>query len=296
MDFYTIANKHFTITIARQGGAVVKAQYKGEDILREHVNYTNDFSILRTGCFPLVPFGNRIENNTFSFESTHYEVFKNIGFDPLHVHGDAWLEDWELHSHEEEGMSIKVSIASTKNPYHYEAYQHFKITEDDFTITLKVINKGKRLPFGLGFHPFFPLTKDTMLFAKASCYWTEKEHFLPDEKKPLEPELDFNAPNLVPHTWCNNCFEGWDGSAIIRYPHNTLNIHVKAPLSNYYFLFVSSREFEKNYHDDYFCFEPMTHCANAHNQSSLGGLQVLNKGACLSLSMSLSPYFSQSTM
>lgn len=293
MDFYTIANNNFNIVVATQGGAIIKAQYKAEDILREHVNYKNAFNILSTGCFPLVPFGNRIENNTFSFENATYEVFKNIEFDPLHLHGNGWLETWQLHSYGYDSISLKVNVDFMKNPYSYEAYQHFKITENEFTITLEVINKGKKLPFGLGFHPFFPLTKDTMLLAKARCYWTEKEYFLPDEKKALESSIDFNSFRIIEHRWINNCFEGWDGNAIIFYPHNALNIHVKAPLSSYYFLFVSNREFEKDYTDDYFCFEPMTHCANAHKLNTLGGLQVLNTEQSLSLTMSLSPYFSQ---
>ena len=132
-----------------------------------------------------------------------------------------------------------------------------------------------------------------MLHAKARYYWTEKTGFLPHERKALQDTIDFSNTLAIPHTWHNICFEGWDGDAVISYPESELTIGVTAPSCAYYFLFVSDTHFDPHYNEDYFCFEPMTHCANAHNVQKLGGLHILENGQSLSCTMALTPCLMQ---
>ena len=55
----------WNITIdPKHGAGVLKCQYDGQDISR----HTPDGVPFDVGCFPLVPFSNRIENGRFEFQ------------------------------------------------------------------------------------------------------------------------------------------------------------------------------------------------------------------------------------
>ena len=74
--------------------------------------------------------------------------------------------------------------------------QAFHLTADTLTVTLSVTNQGaETLPFGTGWHPYFPLSPQTRIQAQASGYWLEREQWLAGEFcEQLPQELDFNQP------------------------------------------------------------------------------------------------------
>jgi aldose 1-epimerase len=57
-----------------------------------------------------------------------------------------------------------------------------------------------------------------------------------------------------------------------------------------YFVFMSDTRFEPEFAEDYFCFEPMTHRADAHHAVDLGGLVVLAPGASLTGEVRFKPH------
>lgn len=66
--------------------------------------------------------------------------------------------------------------------YHYRVSQAFHLTADTLTVTLSVTNQGaETLPFGTGWHPYFPLSPQTRIQAQASGYWLEREQWLAGE-------------------------------------------------------------------------------------------------------------------
>jgi aldose 1-epimerase len=139
------------------------------------------------------------------------------------------------------------------------------------------------MPFGLGHHPFFPLTPRTRLFAPATAFWSEKHDYLPDRRGEVPADLDYSAPGPVPERWINNGFEGWTGRARIEWPEHQLALDLSAPDCTRYFLFRSDTTFDPTFKGDFFCFEPMTHSANVHGRDD-GGLVILHPGEEFSLS------------
>ncbi|ETJ44869.1 hypothetical protein Q604_UNBC01130G0001, partial [human gut metagenome] len=81
-------------------------------------------------------------------------------------------------------------------------------------------NQGaETLPFGTGWHPYFPLSPQTRIQAQASGYWLEREQWLAGEFcEQLPQELDFSQLAPLPHQWVNNGFAGWNGQARIEQP------------------------------------------------------------------------------
>ena len=235
-------------------------------------------------AFPLAPFGNRIADNRFIFEGREFRLAPNTTDDPCRLHGDGWLADWEIAGVTERRVDLRLVIsANAASPYAYEAHQVVVLDEAGMSLTLSVTNRsGERLPFGLGLHPYFPLTASTTLMAPAGDYWREGAGFLPVERRPPPADLDFSRARPLPQRWLNNGFEDWRGVAEIRWPERALGMRIEAdPLFNRYVLFQPDSRFDPAWRGDWFCFEPMSHSPAAHRMTDGGGLAPLAPGEML---------------
>ena len=148
-------------------------------------------------------------------------------------------------------------------------------------MTLAVTNQGaETLPFGTGWHPYFPLSPQTRIQAQASGYWLEREQWLAGEFcEQLPQELDFNQLAPLPRQWVNNGFAGWNGKARIEQPQEGYAIIMETtPPAPCYFIFVSDPAFDKGYAFDFFCLEPMSHAPDDHHRPEGGDLIALAPG------------------
>jgi aldose 1-epimerase len=235
-------------------------------------------------CFPLIPFGNRIRGNRFPFAGQDYALEPNTDWDKHYLHGDGWASEWEVDEVTETFLALSLHHRLTsQSPYIYDGRQTVALSDRRMEVTLSVTNRGAvALPFGLGWHPFFPLTEQTTLRASARDYWEEGDGWLPTVRHALPRELDFNTARSLPRHWVNNGFEGWDGHAEIAWPDRGVSLVIDADsLFERYFVFVSDAGFDPTYRGDFFCFEPMSHSADAHHQPDGGGLRVLAPGETL---------------
>jgi aldose 1-epimerase len=235
----------------------------------------DDADALASSCYPLVPFGNRVKDNRFSFDGNEYRFQQNTAWDPHYLHGEGWLLHWSVTQALAHTVTLAFSHRGDGTPYAYHATQTFSLSEHELEMTLSVENHGEcALPFGLGWHPYFPMTPQTTLLAPAKTFWTEVEGWLPGEATPIPADLDFSRPAPLPHRWVNNGFEDWCGKAVITWPERAMELNLDAdPVFRHAFLFVSD----------------MTHLANGHNLPGLGGLHSLKPGQQLSGRIRLRP-------
>ncbi len=251
-------------------------------LLRQSIS--DDVDALGSSCYPLVPFGNRVKDNAFSFEGNDYRLKPNADWDKHYLHGEGWQADWSIINQTTASVDMSFTHSGGNTPYVYKASQRFAVDEAGLTMTLTVVNHGERaMPFGMGWHPYFPMTPRTTLLAPARKFWTEVEDWLPGEQTAIPEGLDFSSPAPLPHRWVNNGFEDWCGEALITWPERNTSLHLTAdPVFKHAFVFVSDTTFDPTFKRDYFCFEPMSHLANGHNMSGLGDLKVLGSGQSLS--------------
>lgn len=287
-DVLLLQNEEFALRVSRFGGSLLSATWRGIAFLKPTA--TAGAATLHFGaeaCFPLVPYGNRIGGNGFAFSGRRYELKPNTAADPLCLHGDGWLGAWELLSRSDAHLTLGYfHPESLGSPFVYDAEQQFRLTENAVSISLVVTNRGKQpMPFGLGFHPFFPRTPKTRLRASAKRIWSERVGHLPDTPGPIPIALGFTDGNTLPDQWMNNAYDGWDGTATIDWPELDLSVdvHTEGPFGRFMI-------YSPNAKADFFCFEPMTHLPNAHNFSGVGGgLVALNPGQSLVATMILIP-------
>lgn len=281
-----------SLTVSTDGGLIL-GFWRQQDGVRVPLlrDAPDNADALSSSCYPLVPFGNRVKDNRFEFEGQEYLFTANTAWDRHYLHGEGWQSPWGVDEQTSDRIVMSFRHHGDGTPYTYRATQAFALTANALQVTLFVENEGeKALPFGLGWHPYFPMTPQTTLLAPAKKFWTEAEGWLPGEATDIPADLDFSEPSSLPHRWVNNGFEDWSGEAVVSWPERGTRLRLTAdPLFQHAFVFVSDTAFDPQFKRDYFCFEPMSHLANGHNLPGLGGLQILSPGEVLSGSIGLRP-------
>jgi aldose 1-epimerase len=283
MTIHTLQHGALCLVVSEQCGAIEGFWHHDTPLLRPG---KQSGVAVESSCFPLVPFGNRINGNAFTWEGKTYTLAPNVAWDSHYLHGDGWLNHWTCEQNSADALTL--GYKHTHGVYFYFAQQRFTLNASSLSVTLTVTNEGdETLPFGLGWHPYFPLTDATRLQAKASGYWLEREQWLAGEYQGTLPDLlDFNQVNALPRQWVNNGFACWNGEALIRQAQYELRMTTEPP-APCYFVFVSDPEFDKGYAFDFFCIEPMSHAPDDHHRLHGGNLTALKPGESLSQTMVL---------
>ncbi len=284
VDVIRLEKGGLTVDVSPLGGFILSANWHAMPFLKPAASPGLASQVFGAEtCFPLVPFGNRIENNRFHFEGQDHALRPNTA-DPLVLHGDGWLKRWEILKQAPDGIVFRyVHDLNNGSPFAYEAIQTIDICDDSLSLSLTITNKAsRRLPYGLGFHPYFPRTQATRLFANVKRQWSERENHLPGEAGPLPTDLDFPNGRPLPGRWLNNAFDGWGGKARIELPETGLALSLEADaIFGHFVLYFPSED------SGFFCLEPMSHLPNAHSVKHFAGLVALEPGQQLSGRMTL---------
>jgi aldose 1-epimerase len=281
-----LRNGTTTAHIATKGGSILTLSWDEAPLLRPAAP---DALPAESACFPLVPFGNRIRGNRFAFDGREYTLAPNTLRDPHYLHGEGWRSDWTVTKHTANQLMLEHSHDGSSAPYEYNSEQSFRLLANGIELTLSVTNCGQRtMPYGIGWHPYFPLTPLTTLETRAGRMWSEEPGWLPGTPGPVPADLNFSRPATLPHRWVNNGFDEWSGRARLAWPERRLALTIDAdPIFRVMFLFVSNASFDPSYRRESFALEPMSHMADGHNQPDLGGLVPLSPGETISGSMRL---------
>ena len=273
---------HARLTVSAEGGAILRydALLTGRAPL-PLMKLAEDGQAF--GCQVLVPFSNRISGGGFNFDGRFHadrtERARRSISDPWRrfpktMAGGEKLADvlrswrWIM------ARSVLTDMPRTSGTLW---------TEGALTAHMEAENRAAiRLPYGLGFHPWFPRHPGTTLHAKAARVWLEDERHLPTGVVPIasRPQWDFSRPSLLPPAWVNNGFDGWDRRAEIAQSEDGVVLSIEAsPELGVYILYSPSPN------AGFFCFEPVSHVVDAHHGE---GLTVLEPGATMRAGMRIS--------
>ena len=228
----------------------------------------------------LAPFSNRI-SRPFAFGGQSYPVPANLPQEPFAIHGDAFQKPWTVAA--QSAADATLTLRGQIGPFRYNARVTYALDADALSVRLDLTNRAEiTLPYGGGFHPWFPRYDATLLEFRATGHWPEDARHLPATSDPVEipPEWRFERAAPLPSGWINCGFSGWDGRAQITQPG--LKITVEAPSLSTVILYSPGAA------ASFFCFEPVSHPVDAHNLPGQPGLVPLAPGASLSLALRLS--------
>lgn len=228
------------------------------------------------GCFPLVPYSNRLGYRRFRWKGQEYATQPNFEDSPHSVHGVGWLRAWELVSSSAVDVVLRYRHAADAHwPFAFEARQYFTLTPQSMRVQMVVDNLADTAqPLGLGWHPYFPKRARSRLHIELDGRWDSDATQLP-VRKVAQSGIDSD----VVHLDYDNCFDGWRGAARIR--DEKVSLQLSSSLDR---LVIYTPQ-----HRDYFCVEPVSHVSNAiHMADPLAhGLQRVEPGESIEAWMQL---------
>jgi aldose 1-epimerase len=242
----------------------------------------------RMGCYPLVPYSNRIRNGRFRFAGREIALPLNFGDHPHSIHGHGWQAPWNVVARSEDEVTLEYHHPPDAWPFAYRARQMFRLEPTRLSVTLTLENLGAEpMPAGLGFHPYFPRTPLTRLTAAVDQVWFTDLEVMPIHRAPPPPEWDLNRGLLVDRVLLDNVFTGWKRGAAIEWPERRCRLTV-AGSEGFGFLVVYTPRGRQH-----FCAEPVSHATDAFNRAAAGepdtGMRVLAPGENWAVTMELRP-------
>lgn len=220
-----------------------------------------------SGCYPLVPYSNRLGYRRFRWHGHDYTTQPNFDDSPHSVHGMGWQRPWQVASSSATEAVLTLAHPGDADwPFAFDARQVFTLTPETLRMALHITNRAAvPAPVGLGWHPYFPKRARSRLHIELTDRWESDATGLPTRKVP-QPGIDGDVAHLA----FDHCFEGWTGAARLRDEKLGLRLTSSLP---YLVVFTPGLK-------DYYCVEPVSHVSNAIHMAepALHGLRDLAPG------------------
>ncbi len=292
MDLITLRSADTALSLAPAAGGSIARYWltRGErtiDWLRP-APADSGRNPLVMGSFPLVPYSGRIRDGRFAFGRRRVTLPLNFLPEKHSIHGQSWQMPWKVLREDPTHAELEYEYAAGAWPWTYRARQSFTLEGDNLLLGMTLTNESKSpMPAGFGPHPYFRRTPQAKLTAGIQKVWLNDREVMPTELVVPPAERDLRRGIAVDGIAMDNCFAGWDGMATIEWPEWPAQLVMRAepPLR---FLVVYTPPGA-----DFFCVEPVSHCADAVNYATAGrtdtGLQVLEPGDTLAATVQFEP-------
>lgn len=242
------------------------------DLLRP-ADPTRAVSPTDSGCFPLVPFSNRIAAGRFTFQGRAVTLPHDPGF--LHaIHGHGWTRAWTVEDRSTRALRLALHHSPDAWPWRYSAHQTIALEDDGLSIRLELLNESdETMPAGFGLHPYFPKPPGTRITMRVGGVWDNDSAMLPHAHHPLPPSLSFpDGLILEDSVVLDHGFTGWDGRAAIQWTSGptagtTVTLLADGPFGHV-IVYAPAGE-------NYLCLEPVSHMTNALNRPDVDDAGVI---------------------
>ena len=241
------------------GGSIAALKCEGAPILRTMMDEADH--PLQAGCFPLVPYANRIAAGGFSFGGHVVRIAPNLQGESHPLHGFGWLVEWRCIRHAPSSALLEHAFAgSAEWPWSYIAHQHVALDANGLTVRLMTRNTSDEpAPMGLGLHPYFRRARNTrMTFLADAMLGIDSECLVDGSRSPVDTLAPWSDGAVLPEVLVDHCFAKWGGTAMIADERGRITIrgfgtphcHVYAPPDG-----------------EELCLEPVSHTPDALNRA-----------------------------
>jgi len=235
------------------------------------------------GCFPLVPFCNRIAFGRFAWQGRAFDLDRNMGDHPHTIHGVGWQRAWSVRdvSRLATTLTLRHDAAGDRArawPFPFDAALSYELSGTRLRIAITVTNRHPGpAPAGIGLHPYFPRVRGVTLQFDAGGVWINGADALPAQHADVPRAWDHANGLPVEQSRLDNCFTAWNRAARIAGIGGGVTIEAAAAFRHLQVFTPAG--------DDYFCVEPVSHVPDAINRGDLPpghGMHVLQPGESLS--------------
>ncbi|GAO38034.1 hypothetical protein SCH01S_03_00080 [Sphingomonas changbaiensis NBRC 104936] len=261
------------------GGAIARFAHRGKAVLRG-ADAPN--SPLDCGCFPLVPYCNRIRGGRFNFRGRTVELAPNMKGDPSPLHGQGWLGPWLVESQGADCACLFFAHQPGEWPWAYESRQTFSLGDDGLEAEIECRNlSGDPMPCGLGFHPYFPCDAGTRIDTRVAQVWEVDDKVLPTGTAPATGRYALDDQPACARG-LDNGYDGWSGE--MRLTDGDRVRRMASPDARFFQIYSPPE-------GCLLAAEPVSHANAALNEPEAKwpelGLRVLGPGESMRLRMTL---------
>lgn len=236
------------------------------------------FNWPKGGCYPLVPFSNRIRNGRFVFAGRERRLPIHPGT-PDALHGFTQRRPWTVAAKTASSLTVTHIHTPDEWDWAFSASQILDLAGDALTVTLSVKNLSDApMPLGFGLHPYFAVALGDRIAFDADWNWAIDGGFIATkrEAKPMRYDAPQNTAGRTDY------LSGWSRKAtIVRQDGTTIRLTASDALDHFVFHVPDGGA--------YLCLEPVSHVADAFNLAASGhegtGLVVLAPGAAVEASV-----------
>jgi aldose 1-epimerase len=231
---------------------------------------------LGASCFPLVPYAGRLREGRFEFEGRPIVYPLNALPERNSSHGDGFTRPWALTQLERHRATLEI-LPDASAPIQYHCSLTIEVSDDRLHVGMTVRNlENRRIPLGLGLHPYFANRSGATLKANLPVQWNWDAELMPTTSGPNQRRAEFEhgvpaAQLPIAAQYCD-----WDGQADIEWPADGLRVRlVTRPALAHVVTWTPVGE-------EFFCFEPLSHATDSFNLGRPGpGMEpiVLEPGA-----------------
>ena len=247
--------------------------------------------------YPLVPYSNRVGDGRFTFDGNAVMLRRNTNISEHPIHGLGFQRAWKVVTASDYAITIAIAHDGCNGtdadwPWSFEATQSFALDDEDgLVISIAVVNRdARRMPAGIGLHPFFQKSSTTRLRFETAATWMNDARMLPQSRIEVPSRFDFRAAHAVADLEVDNCFAGWTGTFELEWPERRWGLRASASdVFGHLIVFTSPTR-------DSIAVEPVSHVNNALNLAlsrvPVGdtGLVLLAPGEALEGTMRMTPY------
>lgn len=246
------------------GGAIAGWRVEGQPMLREASAHIGPgWNPFELAGFPLVPYSNRIAAGRFEWNGASHNVPPDVAGLRHPLHGVGWRTAWEVvERRADRALLMHHHPGGGEWPWAYTAEQLFLLSGRRLTVELAVTNRSDAAaPLGIGLHPYFEAAGAQLTFTARRIWRTDSEALFV-ALEDVEGASDFSTGRSVEGAVLDNCFDGWDGSATIRWAGRPLGLRILSDLPCAVVYTPADL--------DFFCFEPVPHSNDAFNLLGAG--------------------------
>jgi aldose 1-epimerase len=274
MSEITLDNEIMRVLIEPEKGAGVIALFvnRGGTWLPLMPDTREKGSALKSACFLMVPYSNRIENGSFTFGGKSYQLARG---EEHAIHGDTRFRAWSIAA--ETDTSICCIFKSTAHaevnwPWPFEARIEYTLSGNVFSSRLTLWNRGRSaMPAGFGWHPYFSrkITRDGepvyLSMDTRGAYPDANDNRIPSgPAQPPAEEQDFSQKKpLQADLFLDACYQGYDGNGHIHWPQSGVKLTFECSSACNHLVIYNPPE-------PFFAVEPVTNANNGVNLYASG--------------------------
>ena len=236
------------------------------------------------GCFPMVPFANRLSAPELPLGSGAARFPVNWPSEGVAMHGVGFGVPWKIEATDDKGMCLAVQIEDAEGRQLGMARQDISLSDEDgLRVRLRYEHLyPETMAAGIGLHPWFQVPRGeddfTVRFHADSCFEMGPDHF-PVGCSAINGDVELSRHD----DGLDTCFPGWGGLAQLNRPSRSVAVRVRSDARIVHCFIAGAL--------DAVCLEPVSHIPDAVHRPrwrSKGPMRPLQPGEEISLEMTLS--------